>query len=65
MAAGAAIPQFAMAVLPSLWGWAAWLALPPEPAIAALAFAFAVVAWWDVRADPLAAPAAFRRMRRR
>ena len=64
MAAGATPPQFAMAVLPSLWGWLAWLAMPPLPALAALACAFAVVAWWDVHADALDAPAAFRRMRR-
>lgn len=63
MAAGAATRPFAMAVLPSLWGWLAWLAMPPGPAIVALALAFAVVAWWDVRADAMAAPAAFRRMR--
>lgn len=64
MAAGAATREFALAVLPSLWGWLAWLALPPEGAIVALAVAFGVVAWWDVSADALDAPAAFRRMRR-
>ena len=64
MAAGAGPGQFAVAVLPSLWGWLAWLALPPMAALAALAAGFALLAWSDGRRDPLQAPASFRRLRR-
>lgn len=64
MAAGAGTFQFGLAVLPSLWGWLAWLALPPMAALAVLGAGFALVGWWDGRFDALAAPSAFRRLRR-
>lgn len=64
MAAGAGSGQFAASVLPSLWGWLCWLALPPAPALLGLAGGFALLAWWDLRLDTLAAPASFRRLRR-
>jgi hypothetical protein len=64
MAGGAGTGQFAVSVIPSLWGWLAWLLLPPVPAVCALAAGFAVVAWWDGRGDALAAPPSFRRLRR-
>lgn len=64
MAGGAGTGQFAASVIPSLWGWLAWLLLPPVPGICLLAGGFALVAWWDGRRDALAAPASFRRLRR-
>jgi len=64
LAGGAGTGQFAAAVLPSLWGWLAWLVLPPVPAVLMLAGGFALVAWWDGRGDAMAAPASFRRLRR-
>lgn len=64
LAGGAGTGQFAAAVLPSLWGWLAWLLLPPMPAVVMLAVGFALVAWWDGGADAMAAPASFRRLRR-
>jgi hypothetical protein len=64
MAAGAGTGQFAASVIPSLWGWLAWLLLPPVPALCLLAGGFALVAWWDGRGDAIAAPGSFRRLRR-
>ncbi len=64
MAGSAAPEQFAGAVLPSLWGWLAWLALPPVAALWMLASGFALLAWWDGRSDSMPAPASFRRLRR-
>lgn len=64
MAGGAGTGQFAAAVIPSLWGWLAWLLLPPVPALFLLAGGFALVGWWDGRTDALVAPPSFRRLRR-
>lgn len=64
MAAGAGSGQFAASVIPSLWGWMAWLLPPPVPALCLLASGFALAAWWDGRSDTLAAPESFRRLRR-
>jgi len=63
MACGASAGQFAASVLPSLWAWLAWFALPPAAALWMLAAGFALAARWDGRRDPLAAPASFRRLR--
>lgn len=64
MASGAGTGQFAAAVVPSLWGWLAWLLLSPLPALCVLAGGFALVARWDARGDALSAPDSFRRLRR-
>ena len=40
LAAGAGTWQYARAVVPSLWAWAAWCLLPLEPALVALAAGF-------------------------
>jgi hypothetical protein len=64
MAGGAGTGQFAAAVIPSLWGWLAWLLLPTVPALCLLAGGFALVAWWDGRGDAIPAPESFRRLRR-
>ena len=64
MAAGAGTGQFALSVVPSLWAWLAWLWLPHVPALCLLASGFALVAWWDLGGDALAAPGSFRRLRR-
>jgi hypothetical protein len=63
IAAGAGTGQYLRAVVPSLWGWAAWCLLPPDQALAALAAGFVLAGAWDARGDALPAPDAFRRLR--
>lgn len=63
LAAGAGAAQYARAVLPSLWAWAAWCLLPTASALAALAAGFVLAGAWDARGDALPAPTTFRRLR--
>lgn len=63
LAAGAGTGQYARAVVPSLWAWAAWWLLPPAQALTALAAGFVLAGAWDARGDALPAPTAFRRLR--
>jgi hypothetical protein len=63
LAASAGTWQYARAVVPSLWAWAAWCLLPLEPALVALAAGFVLAGAWDARGDALPAPTAFRRLR--
>lgn len=63
LAAGAGVGQYVRAVVPSLWGWAAWYLLPPAPALVVLAAGFVLAGAWDACGDALPAPRAFRRLR--
>ena len=62
LAAGTGNGPYALAVVPSLWAWLAWMA-PPAAGLALLALGFALLARWDRPGDALPAPPAFRRLR--